>query len=590
MSPVALLATALAVIAALAMLRIARARRDAPPWRRGLAVAGQAALAGLLWLVLVPPPQAGRAGALVVLTEGADVDTVAMAPHDVRVSLPGAPPHDDAEPVPDLGTALRRHPAAAPVRVVGAGLPARDRDAAYGHPLEFLPAPLPGTLVALALPEAPTRGRRFDLHGTVAGHAGGSVELLDPAGMRLDRARLDDTGRFRLSGVAGPAGTADYRLQWRRSDAAEAEGLSLPLQIDAGAPLRVLVVSGGASPELKFLRRWALDAGLALASQIRLGGGMVLGDDRAPLTAARLSELDLLVIDERAWRTLGAGGQATVREAVQAGLGLLLRLSADPTESERRALADWGFSVAPADLPRGVRLPGTAEADAGTPGIDDAGVRATDTAPLLSRRPLQLSAADGHPLLTGDQGEVLALWRAEGRGRVALWTLSDSFRLALAGRGVAHASLWSGATGTLARASGEPPLATPDIAWVGERGVLCGASDATALLDPAGEAIALVRDPATGDRACAAFWPARAGWHLRREGGRERAFLVRAPDEAPGLHAAHRRDATLALAGKPLASDAVPPPRPGDRGPWLLAWLLLAAALWWLERPRADRG
>jgi hypothetical protein len=29
--------------------------------------------------------------------------------------------------------------------------------------------------------------------------------------------------------------------------------------------------------------------------------------------------------------------------------------------------------------------------------------------------------------------------------------------------------------------------------------------------------------------------------------------------------------------------------KPGPRWPWLLAWLLLSAALWWLERSRAGR-
>jgi hypothetical protein len=587
------IAVALAAIAAVAMLRVATTghRRGDRAWRRALLVLGQAALAFLLWFVLLPPAQPGRSGALVLLTAGADTTTLALAPGDRVLALPGAPAFDAAEPVPDLGTALRRHPGAAPVRVLGAGLAARDRDAAGGLGLVFEPAPLPATLVALSLPDTITRGRRFALRGRIEGHAGGTVELLDPSGERIDRAALDDAGRFTLGGVAGPVGEADYRLQWRRAGEDAADGLRLPLRVAEGAPLRVLVVAGGASPELKYLRRWAVDAGLVLTSQLRLGGGIVLGDDRRPLTAARLAELDLVVLDERAWRALGAGGQATLREAVRDGLGLLLRLSADPTEAERRALGDWGFEVTAADLPRGVRLPGTAEADAATPGNDEAGARATDVAPLLARRPLQLAAADGRPLVTGTGGEVLALWRPEGRGRIALWTLSDSFRLALAGRGAAYGSLWSGTVGTLARARGDAGASVPAQAWVGERAALCGLSDDTVLLDPSGEPIALARDPATGAQACAAFWPSREGWHLRRDGERERAFLVRAPSSAPGLHAADIREATLALAGTARTAPAADVPgQPGPRWPWALAWLLLATALWWFERSRRGRA
>ena len=586
------LALALAAVAAVAMLRVAITshRRGDRAWRRALLVPGQAALAALFFCVLMPPARPGEAGAMLLLTEGADPAALSVAAGERVLSLPGAPAFADAEAVPDLGTALRRHPDARPVRVAGTGLAARDLDAARGLGFAFEPAPLPPTLVALALPETLTRGRRFELHGRIAGHAGGEVELLDPAGVRIDRAALDDAGDFRLQGVAGPAGAVDYRLQWRRAGEEIADGFALPVRVADGAPLRVLVVAGGANPELKYLRRWALDGGLSLSTQIRLGGSIVLGDDRRPLTAARLAELDLVVLDERAWRALGAGGQATLRDAVRDGLGLLLRLTADPTAAERRALADWGFELTPADMPRSVRLPGTAVADAATPGQDDAEVRATDAAPLLSRRPHALAAADGHALASSETGDALAMWRPEGRGRVALWTLSDSFRLSLSGRQTAYGSLWAHAVGTLARARGEAGSPLPRAAWTGERTALCGITDATTLLGPDGEPVPLVRDPATGERACAAFWPRREGWHLRREGEREQPFLVRDPATAPGLHAAHRREETQALAGG--RSDAVRSPAPalpGPRWPWLLGWLLLAGGLWWLERSRRGR-
>ncbi|GAB2489578.1 carboxypeptidase regulatory-like domain-containing protein [Arenimonas alkanexedens] len=583
----------LAAIAAIAMIRVAitSGRRGDRLWRRALLVLGQAALAGLVFWVLLPPTQPGSNGALVLLTPGADTTTLELGPGDRVLALPEAAAFDGAQPVPDLGTALRRHPGATAVRVLGAGLDARDRDAAQGLAFSFEAAPLPATLVELTLPDTITRGRRFELHGRIERHADGSVELLDPAGERLDLHALDESGRFRLTGTAGPAGTAVYRLQWRRAEADVADELSLALPVSEGAPLRVLAIAGGASPELKYLRRWALDAGLVLGTQMRLGGGIVLGDDRRPLTAANLAELDLVVLDERAWRALGAGGQATLRDAVRDGLGLLLRLTADPSAAERDALADWGFELTPADMPRGLRLPDTARADAATPGNDDAEARATDAAPLLSRRALQLAAADGRTLVRSDAGDTVALWRTEGRGRVALWTLSDSFRLSLAGRQSAYGSLWSNAFGTLARARGEITLPTPQAAWVGERSALCGLTDASRLLDPDAEPIPLVRDPATGERGCAAFWPAQEGWHRLQQDGSQRAFLVRSPATAPGLHAASVRAATLALAGQTVATLSVEAPEvPGPRWPWVLAWLVLAASLWWLERSRRGRG
>ena len=46
-----------------------------------------------------------------------------------RVALPEAAASDGSERVPDLGTALRRHPDVRTLHVVGDGLEARDRDA-----------------------------------------------------------------------------------------------------------------------------------------------------------------------------------------------------------------------------------------------------------------------------------------------------------------------------------------------------------------------------------------------------------------------------------------------------------------------------
>ena len=63
----------------------------------------------------------------------------------------------DVERVPDLATALRRHPGTQRVRVVGAGLEARDRDAVRGLALEFAADALPRGLVEL---DAPRAGRR----------------------------------------------------------------------------------------------------------------------------------------------------------------------------------------------------------------------------------------------------------------------------------------------------------------------------------------------------------------------------------------------------------------------------------------------
>ena len=577
---------AIVLVASVRLLLRARGGRGRA-WRTAALLTGQAISALLLYLALVPPTQPTPSGALVVLTANAGTPRD-LAPGDVVVALPESTRARGAERVPDLGTALRRHPGARPVRIVGDGLPPRDRDAARGTPLSFTPAALPPSLVELIAPTQVTAGRRFAVMGRIEGKAAVSVDLVDPAGARVARAVPDPQGRFSLRAVAGAPGRVDYRLQWRDGDDTVREDLALPLDVVAGTPLRLWLLAGGPSPELKFLRRWAVDSGLALRTQVSVGGGVELGDPPLPMNAATLRDFDAVVLDERAWRSLGTGGRAALREGVRDGLGVMLRITGDLSAGDRAALRDWGFGIAGTDLPRSLRLPGTEIADAAASRIDGSDeVRATDTAPVLTRRPLDVRAADGVPLLRDTRGDTLALWRAQGRGRIALWWLSDSYRLALSGRSAAFGGLWAESLETLARPKGTARPTLPTSARVGERTVLCGLDDDDALRAPDASAIALARDAATG---CAAFWPTQPGWHALTLSDTLAAFPVRGEDDAPGLRAFERREATQFL-----AANAAPPSQTtrlethGARWPWALAWLLLSAALWWFERSRLGR-
>jgi hypothetical protein len=93
-----------------------------------------------------------------------------------------------------------------------------------------------------------------------------------------------------------------------------------------------------------------------------------------------------------------------------------------------------------------------------------------------------------------------------------------------------------------------------------------------------------------GGDGCAAYWPAQAGWQLLHSGAAQLPFYVDAADDGAGLRAERDRQATLLLAQPefPALAPAPPQPLPLPRWPFLLAWLALALAVWWMER--ANRG
>lgn len=587
----ALSATAVAWLLAFAVLAASarmlwrirrRARGDRPrAWRVAALLLLQAGSAALLYFVLLPPATTGEAGTLVVATGHADrAHTGRLPPGDRFAALPEAPALPGAERMPDLATALRRYPATTRIRVLGAGLVARDRDAARGRVLDFRPAPLPRGLVALWPPRRVQAGRRFEVSGRVQGVRGGTVELLDPGGLRVDLAQQADDGHFRLAGSARDAGLASWRLRVRDNDKSVLEETMLPLDVQPGAAPRVLLLAGAPNPEWKYLRRWASDAGVQLQSRISLGAGMQIGDAPAAFDADGLGDYDLVVLDLRAWRSLGDARRAALDKAVHGGLGLLLRLPDALDGGDRARLRRLGFTATSAAGTRDAQLPAPLAADDGD---------GEPKLPALTRAPLRIATADGRVLLDDARGAPLALWRAQGTGRIGVAVFDDSFRLTLGGHDAAYGELWSRLFSTLVRARAQ---ASPDIEAdprSGQRTVLCGLHDDATVDSPNGRSVALRIDPASGSRRCAGFWPQASGWHVLRDGDQRTPFYVRAPGDAPGLRATALREATqrLAATGAP-ASIARPAPRrvPGPRWPWLLAWLLPTCALWWLERSR----
>jgi hypothetical protein len=293
------------------------------------------------------------------------------------------------------------------------------------------------------------------------------------------------------------------------------------------------------------------------------------------LDAAALASTDLVIVDERAWKGLDAGTKSALADATRNGLGLLLRVTGPLTDAVASEWQTLGFRVRAADIPETVSL----AASQPTP----------DPAAVLSRRALLVEADDAAPLLRANDGTALALWRGDGQGRVAIWWLADSYRIALAGDASAFGTLWSRALATVARARGNAVPDVPADARVDVRSVVCGLDEAAYVETPHGSRVDLVIEGAEQGRRCAGYWPGEAGWHTLVSSTRRASFDVLAANAAPALVAARNANATRVLAGASRAEASTATRRiPAPRWPFFIAWLLAAAALWWLERSKPD--
>ncbi|MDR6991998.1 carboxypeptidase regulatory-like domain-containing protein [Luteimonas sp. 3794] len=579
-----LVAAALLSIARLAAAHLRAPRGQRPAAWRTLALAVlTAASALLLYRMLLPPMSAGP-DTLVVLT--ADADGLPVPVSQQVIALPEA----DRVPLgatrmPDLATALRRHPDVRALVVIGAGLQPRDRDAVGGRALVFVPAALPPGLAELQPPAQIAPGARFTVRGRVTGFEEAQVALFDPAGRIVDTGAVDDAGRFQLTGTARGAGATLFEVAIQDVDDSAFSRVTVPVVVDEAAPVRVLLLAGAPNPDVRALRRWSEDAGSTLRWRIAFGGGATAGDAPA-LDAASLAEQDLVLLEARAWEGLGASARAALLAAVRDGLGMLVHAPESPSNALRGWLRsaglavetgrgrEWRVDAGPDDLARLRAWSG--------PGSDDAPFDpqlAGEAPPSLGYLPL----TGGLPSAGPGAGDMMR-WQALGQGRLGIVTLADSWQLPLAGRADLHSELWSTWAGTLARPGAADVAGFRGEARVGERVALCGLDAGTRVLTPDGQAIAPLPDPAAN--GCAGLWPRVSGWHRIEDGG---ALFVRGAEEAPGLRMTALQGATRQLARDGAETRAPAPPaiRPIV---WFLAWLLVTAMLWALHRTRRGRG
>nr|WP_295661748.1 carboxypeptidase regulatory-like domain-containing protein [Polymorphobacter sp.] len=535
------------------------------------------------------PSSLQSGGTLTVLTAHASaIGEIVGGTH--LVALPEAPEIAGADRAPDLATALRRF-APARLKIVGDGLEPRDIEAVNGIPVDFTPGKPPSGLIRVDFPPPVAPGATITVGGRVSGITHPAVDLVDPAGRRVDTAVPDAAGDFVVSGTARASGPARFTLKVR-SGSQVIEEAPVPEWTSAAPPVRLLLLAGAPGPETKYLRRWASDAGMTVHSQIATGGGLALGDSPLAISPSTLQQFDIAVLDERSWGSLTSGERSAMLAAVRAGLGLLVRIDGPLSVPDRTALQSLGFTVAASEGSAPVTLPRVDEAASlarDGPGSSDAPSRLNRDAavPPLTRWTARLTAPTATPLLRDATGATLAPWRSEGEGRIALWPLDDSFRLVLAGHAASYDDLWRAAFAKLGRGK---PQATPRIeqpARVGQRVALCNLAGVATVTAPDGGSTTLVDDPAAG---CAAFWPRTTGWYYLRQQGQATAypFAVEAAGTWPNVRARAIRDATLRLASAPAArlSTTASQGFAGGLWPWLLAWLAATIGLWWFERSK----
>lgn len=558
-------------------------------WRFLTLLALQPVCALSLYFTLFPPPATQPAGTLRIATAGTPIGAALLSGPPL-IALPEAGNITGAQRLPDLATILRRHSDTRRIVILGTGLIPRDGDAARSVALSFhAPAPKTG-IIALKSPPPTAPGAFFPVSGQLSGGVRSRVDLVDPAGRVTDSATPNEDGIFHLQGTARTSGLAEFSLRVKNGSRTVEEA-SIPVIVRDAAQPRLLIVAAAPNAEVKYLRRWASDAGFSVTTQMQTGAGVSMGDTPVQIDAATLSRLDAAIFDDRSWATLGIQ-RGAVLAAVANGLGLILHPGGPIDPAIRAQWQSLGFTLAggndasPLSLPP-VRDPAVQATRLGIGSIEQPADMALPDDPLpdLSRLAAIPGGADTVPLLRDGSGTTIAAWRAADAGRIALFTPIDSYGLTLTGRRSLYENWWSGLLSTILRPT-PSPTDLSDVYWAGEQANLCGFTTPATVQAPDGKISEILP---VG--SCGGYWPEHAGWHHLRSGGQARPFFVQRADALPSMRAMRDAETTQMLVStSDRSSPAVQHSHPMPAWPFALLWLLASGLLWWLERSRLGRS
>lgn len=546
-----------------------------------------------LFLLVVQPAYETTVpvAAAVLVTPRAAAEAVrALAPKGGAYFLAGAAAGVEHGPVLDLALLARRHPELRRWQVAGVGLAPRELVALPGELLFAAPAePAPG-VDRIDWPRRLVLGAELTVRGSLVGMPPAvTVQLLGPGGLA---ATLDFDGgstSFALRTRPKLEGRWLYRLRVVSEERTLAEG-TIDVEVVARELPSVLWLAGAPSFEARAVKNWLQEVGGKLLLRTRVGRERYRydtvngsGGDLDRLTVARLADFDLAVIDGGGWSsTLSRSERAAVREAVAAGLGLLvIPPVADFLGGE---LAQGLSTVEVGDLERfEIRPRG--------PGLE------LLPALVVPARELELDNGSqqlARPLLRDAAGRVLAASRPVGLGTVVVTLLEDSYRWPLRGEADGHRRYWAHLLAAVARhdaaAIGWQLSAGPILAGRAlDLSLLSGAPWLLTIEAPLAAAVPLPleQEVVEPSRWRARYYPRQPGWHRLLAGDQEAWFYVQ--EELAWLSWQQRRagQATRQRALADAVGNRAPPAPARSTAPvargWIFVLLLLSLASLWAD-------
>lgn len=419
-------------------------------------------------------------------------------------------------------------PKGSTVFLIGTGLEKSELQYLEAYELQFIPEDFPDGLLALSY----TRSLQLSdtLKITASGKAAGdSLWLrLSQAGQGIDSISLagSPVQTFQLQALPRLSGLLEYRLDLLTHQFDTLEHYPLLVNVAENKSLRLALLSGYPSFEVRQLKNWLSSEGHSLYFQTEMAPGRYTREwlnmpDKRPtgIDQELLQNMDVLVMDQAFWNKQDQTAIAQVQKAVKDhGLGCLVLGSSGLWKPSAK---NWESLPQVQINERLLEAPAWRNPIAGTPGTEG---------PVLA---YYSATTEGWlPLINTTAEAPMVLFSQQGLGRVGLSLIESTYQLMLQDQETAYAGLWTRLLNDFVQTvSGSSAIEVEYPAFVGskqhlkfwqEEGVMPGPVPELILTEPDGRELLLpvIQDLHVPALWHAFFWPSNAGEYQVKLQGR----------------------------------------------------------------------
>lgn len=391
-------------------------------------------------------------------------------------------------------------------------------------PFQFYKGELPTGIVTWLHPSDFKPNQVQKIQGTLRSNGASQIKLTGPGGVE-DSVSFTQQGShdFALSLTPKPSGLFVYSVVIE--DDGKSVTQKFPVEVMEGKKLNILFIQNYPTSEMRYLKNFLSENGHALAVRSKISKDKFRYEyaNRQSLRIDRLSpqilnEFDLFFIDQESLEALSKNEKSVLEESVRHGLGLLTIY-----HSKDKVKNSAFLSLSMRDI-------------AG----DTVNVNLGSS--TLTFSVLPLAVIDVVEPIAQTKDRVLSGFVNKGAGRIAFQFLQETYRLALEGKKMEYASLWSPLVERTSRTQNPKfkiEIEQPFPRFVDEPlNVNVIAAIARPQLMNDGILIPLREDVVIDDFWHGTIWADESGWHqfTLKQDSTKRNYYVSSPNEWQSLH------------------------------------------------------